>query len=109
MISVIDFRQALAQGVAALHIAFAPDQSTMGPYVEPCNCTKIGGVSLSNQTDAEQAAKDYCLLNPKQNCCTINGCEVTKWSLPSSLSMVKLKKAAKGVYFLCHIDLDVDW
>lgn len=103
---MIDFRGPFP---GASPITEGPSRFTKGPYVEPYNCTKIGDVSLPNQTDAEQAAKDYCLKNPAQNCCTIKDGVVTKWSLPSGFDTVELKRAATGVYFLCHVDLDVEW
>ena len=54
----------------------------------------------------EKEAKDYIDLNTKQNCCTIEGKQVTKWSCPTN--KVKLMTADSGITFLCHRDLQLE-
>ena len=81
------------------------------PYIwqtskAPSNCSKNGDVP-----GGEEVAKKYVNGNTKQNCCTIKGNQVTKWSLSSPSSetnKVKLMTADSGITFLCHKDLKLE-
>ena len=93
---------------------FVKDKANrVNPYVtergkEPNNCKGNGVKNNGVMPGGEEEAIKYVNGNTKQNCCTIKGDQVTKWSLSSPSSetnKVKLMTAESGITFLCHKDL----